>query len=87
MAMQKATSEKLLDALKRLEQVESELKKLQSNPDQMSVLKNRMDELDKSVDAKVNAMSSRAGSSLSFSDLFTQHSNTCSSVAQWNFGV
>jgi hypothetical protein len=77
--MQRATSEKLLDALKRLEQVESELKKLQSNPDQLSVLKNRVEELDKSVDAKVNAMSSRAGSSLSFSDLFTQRSSTDSS--------
>jgi cell division septum initiation protein DivIVA len=78
-SMQRATSEKLLDALKRLEQVESELKKLQSNPDQLSVLKNRVEELDKSVDAKVNAMSSRAGSSLSFSDLFTQRSSTDSS--------
>jgi hypothetical protein len=57
--MQRATSEKLLDALKRLEQVESELKKLQNNPDQLSVLKNRVDELEKSMDAEVNAMSSR----------------------------
>ena len=79
LALQKATSEKLVDALKRLDQVESDLKKLQSNPEQVSALKNRLDELDKSVDDRVNAMSSRAGSALSFTDLFKQRSSTDSS--------
>lgn len=79
MAMQKATSEKLVDALKRLEQVESDFKKLQNNPEQVSALKNRVDELDKSVDVRVNALSSRAVSSLSFSDLFKHSSSTDSS--------
>ena len=79
LALQKATSEKLVDALKHLDQVESDLKKLQSNPEQVSALKNRLDELDKSVDDRVNAMSSRAGSALSFTDLFKQRSSTDSS--------
>jgi hypothetical protein len=43
-------------------------------------LKNRLDELNKSVDDRVNdAMSSRAGSALSFSDLFKRRSSTDSS--------